>query len=193
LEWNDAHAAFDSLPRLLGAVDNRSMVQLPSLCDKLVKEGTQRVHVMISAPGGSVVHGVSVCTYLQGLPVELVTHNFGAVDSMGLIVFSAGKTRRSVANARFLIHPVTTNIQGPANRSEDRVREILKRLPIDAGHIARIIAEPSNKTEKEVHVAMHGRTTLDPQPAVAFGLVDRIEPLSIPHGAMGHAIHGSGP
>jgi len=179
--------------RLFAPVDNNSMIALLSICDQIVARGTGRIHLLISTPGGSVFHGISVYNYLRGLPVELVTHNFGAVDSTGLVVFSAGKTRLSVPNARILMHGVSATVPGPAALTEDQLQESLKSLRIDASYIARIIAEHSRKTEKEIHEAMLVKTTFDPKEAIAFGLVDRIEPVEIPAGTNVYAIQKQDP
>lgn len=174
--------------RFMSPVDEAATASLLTTCDGLVTRGAQSITLLISTPGGSVFHGISAYNYLRSLPVELVTYNFGSVDSIGVVLFCAGKIRKSVPNARFMIHGVQANIAGPASLTEDQVQESLKSLQIDAQNIARIIGEHTKKSEEDIHTAMRAKTTLDPKQAAAFGLVDQIEVLALPPQVQVHAI-----
>lgn len=169
--------------RFMSQVDGGAVTNLLTTCDNLVKDGVGAIHLLLSTPGGSVFHGISAYNYLRGLPVDLVTHNFGSVDSIGVVLFCAGKVRKSVPNARFMIHGVQANLAGPTGMQEDQLQEILKSVQIDTLNIGRIVAQHTRKSVEEVHSAMRARTTLDPQQAVDFGLVDKIEALELPPGA----------
>ncbi len=43
-------------------------------------EGNTLMHLLLSSPGGSVFHGLSVYNFLKGAPFEVYTYNFGSVD-----------------------------------------------------------------------------------------------------------------
>lgn len=174
--------------RFLAPVDNQTVGALLTACDQLMGEGAEQIILLVSTPGGSVFHGLSAYNYLKGLPAEIVTTNFGSVDSIGIVVYCAGSTRLSVLNARFLLHGVQSNIQGPASLEEKQVEEILKGLQIDIRNIARVVAEHTKKTEDEIYQAMVNRTTLDPRQDINFGLVHRIESAIVPRGAQVVAI-----
>ena len=77
--------------KFFAAVDGNSSNALMNLVDQYVHQKYQRVVLLISSPGGSVFHGLSIFNYLSGIPVEVETHNFGSVDSIGVTIFSAGK------------------------------------------------------------------------------------------------------
>ena len=64
---------------------------LMNAIDNKMKQGVNEFIILISSPGGSVMHGLSAYNYLKGLPVKITTHNFGSVDSIGVIVFCGGK------------------------------------------------------------------------------------------------------
>ncbi len=114
--------------------------------DSLILKKYQKVHLMISSPGGSVFHGISIYNYLKGAPIEVETYNFGSVDSIGVIIYCSGRRRYSVPHSRFLIHGVKFNING--NAAFD---------------------------EKEIEKNMIERTTLNPEQAKKFGLVHEIK------------------
>ena len=128
----------------------------------------------MSTPGGSVFHGLSIHNYLRGLPIEVHTYNFGSVDSIGVVIFSAGTRRYTVPHSRFLMHSVKFNINNAVSLDEKQIEEYLKSLQIDQSNIARVIADTTGKTQEEVNAAMNNRTTLNPLEAVAYGLVHEI-------------------
>ncbi len=70
--------------------------------DTKMQQGVTEVVLLISSPGGSVFHGLSAYNYLKGLPIKVTTHNFGSVDSIGVVLYCGGSERFSVPQARFL-------------------------------------------------------------------------------------------
>jgi len=148
---------------------------LMNAVDQKVGQGTKEFTLVISSPGGSVFHGLSAYNYLKGLPVEITTHNFGSVDSIGIVLYCAGSKRLSVPQARFLLHGVSAQFRGEQNLEEMQLEERLKSLRIDAENIAKVIAANTNKSIKEVIAAMHDRTTLNPEEAKSWGLVHGIK------------------
>ena len=58
-----------------------------------VNQGKAEIYLMISTPGGSVMHGLNIYNVLRAFPVKLVTHNVGNVDSIGNAIFLAGEER----------------------------------------------------------------------------------------------------
>lgn len=98
--------------KFFAGVNSNSANALMQVIDQHVSQGFQRIVLLISSPGGTVFHGLSMFNYLSGIPLEVETHNFGSVDSIGVTIFSAGKRRYSVPDARFMLHPVSANLQG---------------------------------------------------------------------------------
>ena len=147
---------------------------LMSAIDQSIKQGAARFVLLISSPGGSVFHGLSAYNYLRGLPVVITTHNFGSVDSIGVVLFCGGSERLSVPQARFLLHGVSAGFQ-KERLEEKQLEERLKGLKIDMENIAKVIAANTGKTVKDVTDAMLDRTTLNPEEAKAWGLVHEIK------------------
>ena len=63
---------------------------LLSVMANLVNQRVKAVHLLLSTPGGRVMNGLNIYNVLIGLPIELVTHNVGNVDSIGNAIFLAG-------------------------------------------------------------------------------------------------------
>jgi len=147
---------------------------LMNAIDQKMKQGVTQFIILISSPGGSVFHGLSAYNYLRGLPVTIVTHNFGSVDSIGVVLFCGGSKRLSVPQARFLLHGVSASFQNE-RLEEKQLEERLKGLKIDLENIAKVIAANTGKTVEDVTHAMLERTTLNPEEARAWGLVHEIK------------------
>lgn len=169
--------------KFFAPVDGSSINPLMNIIDQKIHDGVQRFVILISSPGGSVFHGLSVHNYLRGIPAEIETHNFGSVDSIGVVMYLAGSKRYSVPDARFLIHPVSLGFIGNERLEEKQIEEKLKGLKIDAENIAAVIGDATGKKEEEILRKMHDRTTLNPEDALRFGLVHEIKKELFPVGA----------
>lgn len=158
--------------------------RLFQIIDAKIKEGYKVINILISSPGGSVFHGLSIYNYLRGIPVEIRTYNFGSVDSIGAILFCAGEKRFSVPHARFLLHGVRINFSGNVSLEEKQLEEHYKSLRIDQLNIAKVIADTvKNKSKEEIEADMNNRTTLNPDEAVVYGLVHEIKSELVPANA----------
>lgn len=161
--------------RFMAPVMPQTTDQLFKIIDSKIREKHERLNLLISSPGGSVFHGISLYNFLKGAPIEVWTYNFGSVDSIGVVIFCAGKKRLSVPHARFLIHGVRFNFSGNASFDEKQIEEHLKSLKIDQQNIARIIADTTQKPTHKVEEDMNNRTTLNPSEAKDYGLVHEIQ------------------
>jgi len=169
--------------RFLAPVIPQTTSQLFGIIDAAIKQQVTRIHLLLSSPGGSVFHGLSIYNFLRGAPVEVYTYNFGSVDSIGVVVFCAGSRRLSVPHARFLIHPVQFNFQGQAAFDEKQLEEHLKSLKIDQENIARVIADTTGKPLHKINEDMISRTTLSPTQAKDYGLIHDVQSSLFPAGA----------
>lgn len=152
-----------------------SINALMNAIDQKMKTGQRSFIILISSPGGSVFHGLSAYNYLKGLPVEITTHNFGSVDSIGVVLYCGGKKRLSVPQARFLLHGVSQNFPQGANLEEKQLEERLKGLKIDIENIAKVVAANTGKSPEDVMKAMSDRTTLNPEEAKQWGIVHEVK------------------
>jgi ATP-dependent Clp protease protease subunit len=160
--------------RYYAPVDENNIKKLMEVVEKNLKEGATRFVILISSPGGSVFQGLSAYNYLKGIPAEIITHNFGSIISMALVLYCAGSRRLSAPHATFLLHGVQSNFPQGASLEEKQLEERLKSLKLDMENISGVIAASVGKPEEEVTEAMLERTTLNPEQAVEFGLVHEI-------------------
>jgi len=161
---------------------------LMSAIDGKMKQGVSQFILLISSPGGNVHHGLSAYNYLKGLPITITTHNFGSVDSMGVVVFCGGSKRLSVPQARFLLHGVSAGFQNE-RLEEKQLEERLKGLQNNVENIAKVIAANTSKSIQDVRDAILERTILSPEEAKAWGLVDEIRAELFEEGSEVISIH----
>jgi len=164
-------------------VNPQSISSLMAAVNKKLAEGTERFVVLISSPGGDVFSGLSAYNFLKGIPAEVITHNYGSVDSIGIIIFCAGRERRCVPNARFMMHGIGFNVPQGARFGEKQLDERIKSLRIDRENVAKVIAENCQRQATEIDHAMLEGTTLNPEQAKEYGLVHVIEQKLFPRGA----------
>ena len=169
--------------RLTAPITPHSTQRLLQIIDAKYQGGTRKIHLLLSTPGGMVSHGISLYNFLKGIPMEVVTHNFGTVDSIGIIIFCAGSRRHSVPHARFFLHPVAMEINQQTRVDEHWLLEHSKSLKIDQENIARIISETTQRSKAEVLRDIGERRTLHPEEAKSYGLVHDIQPDLLPPGA----------
>lgn len=167
----------------MAPVVNSTADALIRAIDQKLSKDIDRLHVMISSPGGSVFHGLSIHNLLRGSPIPVTTYNFGSVDSIGVVIFCAGSERVCVPHARFLIHGVSMGLQAGATFDEQQLEEQVKLLKSDYGNIARVIADATGKSQADVVERMNQRTTLDPEQAREYGLATEIRSQLFPEGA----------
>ena len=160
--------------RYYAPVDENHVKKLMEVVEQKLKEGATRFIILISSPGGNVFQGLSAYNFLKGIPAEVITHNFGSVVSMAVVLYCAGSRRLCAPHAMFLLHGVAANFPQGSSFEEKQLEERLKALQLEVENIAGVIAANIGKPEEEVTKAILERTTLNPEQAVEFGLVHEI-------------------
>jgi len=146
-----------------------------------LSKGMKKLNLLISSPGGNVDPGIAIYNFLRGLPIEVITHNYGSCDSIAALVFCAGRERYTVANSRFLIHGIGLTFQNQ-RFNETNLQETLDSLKNQRETISKIIAKECNKKVEDVEKDMLKGIVLNPEEAIKYGLVTKIKDDLIPAG-----------
>lgn len=147
------------------------------------ERGVKEVDLLLSTPGGSVMHGINLYNLLRGMPFKLVTHNVGNVDSIGNAIFLAGEYRIACPHSTFMFHGVGFDV-GPGVRLEEKfLRERLDSVLSDQARIGAIIQERTTLTPEQVAPLFTEAQTKDATYAASTGIVDEIRDVEIPEGA----------
>jgi len=169
--------------RFYGIVNSESVARLLNTVDAKIKEGNKRIVLLISSPGGEVFAGLTAYHYLKGVPAEVVTHNFGAVDSIATVIYCAGSKRYAVPQGRFVLHGIALTFPPNVPIEEPMMQEQLRSMQNEADSIAAVIAETTKRPIEEVKNTLIKRTVLDAEEAKKWGLVQDVRSKLYDEGA----------
>jgi ATP-dependent protease ClpP protease subunit len=146
---------------------------------KCVNDGSEKLNILLSTPGGTVIHGKGIYNFLMALPLEIDIYNIGQVDSIGGIMYLAGDNRYATSNSSFLIHAVALQIQGPTSFPENDKIDSEKQ---DRVAIAAIYAERTKISLEEFENLMLEGTTLPSVDGIVKGITTEVKAPQIPKG-----------
>lgn len=147
-----------------------------------VNIGVAEIYLMISTPGGSVMNGLNLYNFMRALPVRLITHNIGNVDSIGNAIFLAGQQRYACPHSTFMFHGVGFDIPNGGRFEEKSLRERLQSLMADQKRIGSIIGERANLKPRQIGNLFKEARTKDAYYARSVGIVHEIRDAQIPAG-----------
>ena len=142
--------------------------------------GEKEFYFLISSPGGTVNDGVVLYNFIKALPVKIVMHNIGIIDSIANVVFLSSPERYCTPNSSFLFHGVGFDIIQPQRLDEKELREKLLVIERDQKSIAGIISERTKLTEENVMEMFFRAKTKNPIEAKDIGMVHEIKAVNIP-------------
>lgn len=93
--------------------------------------------ININSSGGSISDGVAIYNIIKKLPCKVTTHNLGEVSSAAVLLYMAGTTRTSADISKFLIHPITMNLNSICNYYQ--IKELINILEADINNYFSII------------------------------------------------------
>jgi len=139
------------------------------------RDPAKPIVIRINSPGGGVLDGFALFDTILRLRRKghrVTTHGLGMVASLATILMQAGDERVLDANAWFMIHEISTKIQGNTsevmdavkfqNKLEDRLLNILaERSTLSVGQISRRWKRTDD--------------WMSAQEAKKFGFIDRVE------------------
>lgn len=148
-----------------------------------VNQGFREIHLLLSSPGGSVMHGITIYNVLRGLPIALTTHNVGNVDSIGAVVYLAGERRYTCPQATFMLHGVAFGTNVPAQFFEKNLKERLASVQRDQERIKAIYCERAGIDPEVAEQLFLGESNINADDAVARGLAHEVRVVQIPAGS----------
>jgi len=166
-----------------GPINLKTTQILMQLFAEKMEKGSQEFCLLISSGGGQVREGITLYNFLKSLPIQLVTHNIGFVDSIANVVFLAGNKRYANPRSSFLFHGVGFDITQPTRFEEKELRERLTSLLREQALIASIIAERTNLKIEEIQRMFLEAATKTPEEAKKLGIIDEIKEAHVPSGA----------
>jgi ATP-dependent Clp protease, protease subunit len=159
-------------------------------CAEIIKvENPTTLYFLFASPGGSVDAGVAIYNYLRALPVKLVMHNSGAIDSIANVIFHAADERKATPHATFLFHGVGMELPEKAKLNTSQIQELLSQIKALEDKIAKILSERCQLQIPEIQALFLNGETKDTDFATAKGIVQAVSQPSIPKDAKFYSLN----
>jgi ATP-dependent Clp protease protease subunit len=130
---------------LEGEIDEDSVALIIRGITAMLQDNSEKpIKMFINSGGGSIYEGFALYDFLEQLPCELHTINYGKAMSMALIIYLVGDVRISTPRATFMNHSSSGAAGGKIADMKNDVKEIdrLENLCYD------ILAEKTNHTKQ---------------------------------------------
>jgi ATP-dependent Clp endopeptidase proteolytic subunit ClpP len=130
------------------------------------------ITLYINSPGGSVSAGLAIYDTMQFIPCDVQTVCFGMAASMGAFLLGAGAPgkRKSLPNARIMIHQPLGGAQGAAADIEIQAKEILFVKACLNKYMAAYCGQPEEKIAEDTDRDFF----MTPNEALDYGLIDEV-------------------
>jgi len=130
------------------------------------------ITLYINSPGGSVSAGMAIYDTMQFIPCDVSTVCFGMAASMGAFLLGAGSKgkRKSLPNARIMIHQPLGGAQGQAADIEIQAKEILFTKAVINTYMADYTGQPEEKLAEDTDRDFY----MMPGEAKDYGLIDEV-------------------
>lgn len=135
------------------------------------------LYILINTPGGGVNLGIVIHNYLKSLPIEVTTHNVGQVDSIGNVIFVAGKNRFANSNSTFLFHGVASGQW--AGLSVPKAKEAISQLENDENRMTTILRENTNLLARDIRAFYREGKSITPEKALEKGIIQEVKEVEI--------------
>lgn len=130
------------------------------------------ITLYINSPGGSVSAGLAIYDTMQFIPCEVQTVCFGMAASMGAFLLGAGAPgkRKSLPNARIMIHQPLGGAQGQAADIEIQAKEILYTKSLLNKYMADYCDQDVDKIAQDTDRDFF----MTPYEAKDYGIIDEV-------------------
>jgi ATP-dependent protease ClpP protease subunit len=164
------------------SINPETLAGLQNVVLSAVNRSATEIHVHMSSEGGNNDQAFAAYHFLRSLSVPITTHCIGNIESMAVVMFLAGTTRRIVPHGKVKIHPMHWGFVG-GTVDHDRLAEYVDSMDFDAKRYADIFDERTKGAKDVVDVRAHlaGKARLlDASGAVASGIATEVCDASVP-------------
>lgn len=168
ISFNSSIVPATSSP-LMGALSN------------VTNDGYDEIHLFLNTPGGTVPDGIAIHNFILALPVPVVIYNIGTVNSIGNVVYQAGKRKVSAPSSSFMFHGVGFDITN-ARFEMKQLREKVSSLENDQALISEIIVRHTKLSAEDVDKLFLEMAFMSAQDALERGITDEVREINLPSG-----------
>ena len=168
-----------------GVDDDVANVLVAQLLYLANEDPTKDITLYINSPGGSVSAGMAIYDTMQFIPCDVSTVCFGMAASMGAFLLGAGSKgkRKSLPNARIMIHQPLGGAQGQAADIEIQAKEILFTKAVINTYMSDYTGQPIDKLAEDTDRDFY----MMPLEAQDYGLIDEVIKTKTSHINLGRS------
>jgi len=156
----------------------------------ITQEKPTSLYFLFASRGGHVDAGVTLYNFLKSLPLKIIMHNIGVINSIANVIFVAGSERYAAPHTTFLFHGAASQLNGIF--SLPQINEIRDSLHKDHNTIAGIICDNTTITQEEIKKLFAQGETKDVQFALEKGIINEVKAVQIPQNALFISINING-
>jgi ATP-dependent Clp protease protease subunit len=166
----------ESIIFLVGPVmDDTANLVVAQMLFLNAEDPTKPINFYINSPGGSVTAGMSIYDTMKFVSNPIHTLCLGQAASMGAFLLSSGDVRRSLPNARIMIHQPSGGAQGQATDIVIQAEEIVRLKK----NLTQILADNCKKAYEDVLQDCERDRYMSAQETKDYGLIDEVVPYAV--------------
>eukprot|EP00249_Psilotum_nudum_P009072 c21690_g1_i1 orf=489-1214(-) len=173
--------AYDIFSRLLkeriicingGICDDTAALVVAQLLYLESENPRKPIHLYINSPGGIITSGLAIYDTMQYIRCPVSTLCVGQAASMASLLLAAGAPgeRRSLPNARLMIHQPSGGASGQATDIAIHAEEILKTR----SRLNQLYVKHTGQTYEKIEQSLERDRFLSPVEGKEFGLIDAV-------------------
>lgn len=139
----------------------------------------KNLYFLFSSHWWSVSAWIDLYNFLKAIPVNVIMHNTGSIDSIANIIFLAWNEKYACPNTSFLFHWVSFTIAGETTFNLNQIKELQSSLETDQKKIAWIISDNSKLKIGEIENFFNAWKSLYTEEALEKWLISEIKPVKI--------------
>ena len=165
------------------SIEKTPVEKLISICtEAILKHSPQNIHILFSSPGGNISFAFALYAYLKAVPVNIIMHGAGCIDSCAVNVFLAANTRFATKGTTFLLHASKRRIGKDSTFTIEQLHSELISLQEDQNKVINNIIANTKITKEEVAQYFYAGATLSDVKAVEKGIISEIKDFSVKPG-----------
>jgi ATP-dependent Clp protease protease subunit len=174
------------MPQYIAFIADVQTPQIAKLREALtnaVNTRVEEIQLFISSSGGNVSEGLNIAAFMKTLPVRIVTHNIGQIDSIANVIFAAGSPRYAIQTSSFLFHGISWHFE-KLDVIESQIEELRQNSVRSRENVAAAFAAYTGLTVEIANELMvSGATILTAAQARERAIINEIRNAEIPQGA----------
>lgn len=127
----------------------------------------------INTPGGRIDAMYAIYDTMKYIKPEIITVGFGEVMSAGTFLIAAGTKGRRYAlpNTQFMIHEISSGIEGKAHEVFNYVKHMEQLYDKFAKYMSKFTGQKEKKIREDMKIDFY----MSAEEAVAYGLIDAVQ------------------